>query len=138
MWDYISRTVDLHMPDYINKLLLKYQHQAPLKPQHAPYKATPIQFRAQVQTVMMDTTAPISKEHIKCVQDIPGTLPYYGRAVDPNILPAINTIVSKQAQSMEAVADACHQLLDYVATHPNAGIGYLTIDMILAVHTDAS
>jgi hypothetical protein len=50
-WDYINQTVDLHMPDYINKALLKYQHQAPLKPQHASYKATPIQFRARVQTV---------------------------------------------------------------------------------------
>jgi hypothetical protein len=38
---------------------------------------------------------------------------------------------------MEAVADACHQLLDYVATHPNAGIHYLASNMILAVHTNA-
>jgi hypothetical protein len=38
---------------------------------------------------------------------------------------------------MEAVADACHQLLDYVAAHPNAGIYYLTSNMILAVHTNA-
>jgi hypothetical protein len=46
MWDYVNCTVDLHMPDYISKALLKYQHQAPSKPRHAPYKATPIQFRA--------------------------------------------------------------------------------------------
>ena len=32
----------------------------------------------------------------------------------------------------------CHQLLDYVATHPNAGIRFHASDMILAVHTDAS
>jgi hypothetical protein len=38
---------------------------------------------------------------------------------------------------MEAVANACHQLLDNVATHPNAGIHYLASDMILAVHTNA-
>jgi hypothetical protein len=37
-----------------------------------------------------------------------------------------------------AVAESCHQLLDYVATHPNAGIHYKTSDMILAVHTNAS
>jgi hypothetical protein len=46
MWDYVNCMVDLHMPDYISKALLKYQHQAPLKPQHAPYKATPIRFGA--------------------------------------------------------------------------------------------
>ncbi len=65
MQDYVDCMVDLHMPDYISKALLKYQHQAPLKPQHAPYKATPIQFGARVQTVTMDTTAPLSKECIK-------------------------------------------------------------------------
>jgi hypothetical protein len=87
---------------------------------------------------MTDSTAPLSKECIKCIQDIVGTLLYYGHAVDPTILPAISPIVSQQAQGTEAVADACHQLLDYVATHPNAGICYLASDMILAVHTNAS
>jgi hypothetical protein len=38
---------------------------------------------------------------------------------------------------MDAMANACHQLLDYGAIHPNAGIHYLASDMILAVHTDA-
>ena len=27
-WDYINQTVNLHMPNYINKALLKYQHPA--------------------------------------------------------------------------------------------------------------
>ncbi len=35
------------------------------------------------------------------------------------------------------MADTCHQLLDYVAKHPNAGIHYLASNMILAVHTNA-
>ena len=39
---------------------------------------------------------------------------------------------------MEAMADACHQLLDYVATHPNAGIHYLASSIILMIHTNAS
>eukprot|EP00957_Ditylum_brightwellii_P082773 6293300-Ditylum_brightwellii.AAC.1 len=33
---------------------------------------------------------------------------------------------------------ACHQLLDYVAMHPNATIQYLASNMILVVHLDAS
>jgi hypothetical protein len=138
MWDYVNRRVDLYMPDSISKALLKYQHQAPLKPQHAPYKATPIQSGTQVQTVMADTTAPLSKELIKRLQDIVRTVLNYGRAVDQTILPAISAIASQQAQGMEAVADTCHQLLDYAATHPNAGICYLASNMILVVHTDAS
>jgi hypothetical protein len=60
----------------------------------------------------MDTTAPLSKECIKHLQNIVGTLLYYGRAVDLTILPAISAIPSQQAQGTEAMADACHQLLD--------------------------
>ena len=33
---------------------------------------------------------------------------------------------------------ACHQLLDYLANHPDASIQYRTSDMILAFDTDAS
>ena len=33
---------------------------------------------------------------------------------------------------------ACHQLLDYLATHPAAAIWYHASDMILAFDTDAS
>jgi hypothetical protein len=93
-WDYINQMVNLHMPNYITKALLKYQHPAPLKPQHAPCKAAPIQFGALVQTVTTDITGPLSKECIKCMQDIVGTLLYYGRAVDPTILLAISAIPS--------------------------------------------
>jgi hypothetical protein len=93
-WDYVNCTADLHTPDYISKALLKYQHQAPSNSQHAPYKAAPIQFGAQVQTLTMDTTASLFKECIKRMQDIVRTLLYYGRAVDPTILPAISAMAS--------------------------------------------
>ena len=33
---------------------------------------------------------------------------------------------------------ACTQLLNYIATHPNASIRYCASDMILALNTDAS
>ena len=40
-WDYINRFVDLHMPLYINKAVLKYQHPKPDHPQHSPNKHAP-------------------------------------------------------------------------------------------------
>jgi hypothetical protein len=36
------------------------------------------------------------------------------------------------------VVDACHQLLDYLATHPNAGIQYKACNIVLSIHTDGS
>lgn len=137
-WDYINRFVDLHMPLYIDKAVLKYQHPKPSRPQHSPYKHTPITYGATVQRVPTDDSAPLSPAAIKRVQDIVGTLLYYARAVDSTLLTALSAIAARQANGTEAVADACNQLLDYVSTHPNAGIRYKACDMILAVHTDAS
>ncbi len=70
----------------------------------------------------VDTTQILTPKEIKRVQDIVGTLLYYARAVDPTLLTALSTIAAKKANGTWAVANACHQLLDYVATHPNAGI----------------
>jgi hypothetical protein len=102
-----------------------------------PYNTAAIQYGAKVQRVEPDTSAPLSKGKIKHVQDNVGTLLYYARAVDPTLLAALSTIATRQANGTWAVADACHQLLDYVATHPNAGLRYHACDMILAIHTDA-
>ncbi len=79
---------------------------------------------------------PLTPEQIKRIQKIVGTLLYYGRAVDSTLLTALSTIAASQRNSVGAIA--CHQLLDYVATHPDAGICYHACDMILAVHTDTS
>ncbi len=94
MWNYVNRTIDLHMPDYISRALLKYHHQAPLKPQHAPYKATPIQFGARVQTVTIDTTVPLSKERIKFVTYFKATVATCkGVLKYPNIQPGYNIYI---------------------------------------------
>jgi hypothetical protein len=62
----------------------------------------------------------------------------YARAVNPTLLAALSAIAAQQSSSTQAVADACNQLLNYVTTHPNAGLQYQVCNMILAVHTDAS
>jgi hypothetical protein len=54
------------------------------------------------------------------------------------LLAALSTIAVQQSNGTQAVANACNQLLDYVATHPDTGLWYNACDMILAVHTDAS
>jgi hypothetical protein len=126
------------MPGYIGDALTKYQHPKPTVPQHSPYKATTIHYGAKVQRVEEDNSPPLTTDQIKRVQKIVGTLLYYGRAVDSTLLTALSAIAARQSNGTQAVAEACHQLLDYVATHPNAGIRYHACDMILAVHTDAS
>ncbi len=137
-WNYMLRHVDCHMPGYISKALTKYQHPKPVTPPHAPYKVAPIQYGARIQRVEVDTTQPLTPKDIKRVQDIVGTLLYYARAVDPTLLVQLSAIATCQNNGARAVADPCHQLLDYDATHPNAGIWYKACNMVLSVHTDVS
>jgi hypothetical protein len=82
-WNYPAYTVKLNMPKYIPKALLKFQHTPPTKPQHQPYKHVPIQYGSRVQRVDTDTTNKLSPTAIERVQDIVGTLLYYGCAIDP-------------------------------------------------------
>jgi hypothetical protein len=137
-WNYINRHVTTNMPGYIGTAVTKYQDPKPAVPQHAPYKATTIYNGAKVQRMEEDKSPPLTLDQIERVQKIFGTLLYYGRAVDSTLLTALSTITARQFNGTQAVTNACHQLLDYVATHPDAGIRYHTCDMILAVHTDAS
>ncbi len=86
----------------------------------------------------VNTSAPLSSDTFKRVQDIIGTPLYYGQAVNPTLLTALSSIATRQANGTIVKTEACQQLLNYVATHPNAKIRYKACDMILAVHTDAS
>ena len=124
------------MPGYIEKALKHFHHAPPSQPQHAPYKSAPIQFGNSKQIPLNDTTAALTPLQIKHIQQIVGTLLYYSRAVDPTLAAALSAIASRQAQGTDAVMEACKQLLDYVATHPNATIRYCASDMILALGTD--
>jgi hypothetical protein len=65
-WDYIARTVDISMPGYIKKLLHKYKHKMPTKPQHCPYTPAPKQYGAEAQAPFpIDISPKLSDEEIK-------------------------------------------------------------------------
>jgi hypothetical protein len=63
---------------------------------------------------------------------------YYARAVDPTVLMPLNDIATEQTKATEKTQAAMNQLLDYLATHPDATIRYHASDMILHIHSDAS
>jgi hypothetical protein len=67
-----------------------------------------------------------------------GSVLYYARAVDPTVLMPLNDIATEQTKATEKTQAATNQLLDYVATHPDATIRYHASDMILHIHSDVS
>jgi hypothetical protein len=50
----------------------------------------------------------------------------------------LNDIPTEQTKATEKTQAATNQLLDYLATHPDATIRYHASDMILHIHSDAS
>jgi hypothetical protein len=63
---------------------------------------------------------------------------YYARAVGPIVLMPLNDIATEQTKAAEKTQAATNQLLDYLATRPDATIRYHASDMILNIHSDAS
>jgi hypothetical protein len=49
-----------------------------------------------------------------------------------------NDIATEQTKATEKTQATTNQLLDYLATHPDAAIRYHASDMILHIHNDAS
>ncbi len=138
-WDYNARTLDISMPGYIIKQLQKYKHASPPQPQHCPYSPEPKRYGNNAQRPLpKDTFPPLSKEDITHVQQVIGSILYYARAVDLTVLMALSTIASKQAKGTENTMTKTKQLLDYLATHPDATVPFHALDMILNIHSDAS
>jgi hypothetical protein len=48
---------------------------------------------------------------------------YYARAVEPTVLMPLNNIATEQTKATGKMQAAMNQLLDYLATHPDATIG---------------
>ena len=127
------------MPGYIKKALFSFGHKAPTKPQHQPHQHTVSTYGATIQYAKAaDTSKVISKEDKKYIQQVIGTLLYYGCTVNATILVALSSLASAQATPTEDTMQRTHHLLDYVATHPDAILSYTKSDMVLGIHSDAS
>jgi hypothetical protein len=138
-WNYKKQWVDTSMAQYVMKLLVKYGHVAPAKPQHCPYSPNTIQYGKDNQTPMPSNNSPLlDKAGKKHIQQIVGSFLYYARAVDPTIVMALSDLSSQQSAPTENTVKRVNQFLDYMWTHPDAIIRYRAFDMILNVHSDAS
>ena len=126
------------MPNYVAKQLERYNHEAPSSPQYAPHLWPSKLYSKHSQLVSNDTSDLLDKKNTKLVQSISGAFLYYGRAVDPTILPALTDIASAQSKPTQHTLQACNMLMDYLHTNPNAKIRYTKSDMILYIDSDAA
>ena len=127
------------MPGYIKEVLQKYKYEAPPRPQHSPYIIALKKYSKHAHDQLpSDESPPVSKENIKRIQGVVGSMLFYARSVDSTFLVGLNTIAIQQTIATENTLKRTEELLDYAATHPDAKIRYKASEMILQIHTDAS
>eukprot|EP00957_Ditylum_brightwellii_P151299 11520824-Ditylum_brightwellii.AAC.1 len=96
-WDYQGRTVNLSLPGYIEKALIRFNHMPPVKPEYSPHAWVKPSYNKGPQYVALPDSSPkLSVEGKVRIQQILGTLLFYERAVDPTILVAINDLSLQQ------------------------------------------
>jgi hypothetical protein len=121
-WDYKNRTCDIFMPGYVSNVLRKFQHDAPKHPQHTPsWYVTPV-YGAKTQYATKDETPSLTAKQCITIQKVTGSVLYYARAVDPTVLMPLNDIATEQNKATEKTQAATNQLLDYLATDPDATV----------------
>jgi hypothetical protein len=137
-WDYNKRTYDISMPGYVSNVLSKFQHDSPKHPQHTPSQYVKPVYGAKIQYATKDETPLLTAQQCLTIQKVTGSILYYARAVYPTVLMPLNNIATEQTKATEKTQAATNQMLDYLATHPDASIRYHASDMILHIHSDAS
>ncbi len=122
------------MPGCIKKQLLKYEH-IMQGVKHCPYAPEPKRYGINAQSPLpQDNTWKLNNKEIKQIQKIVGSILYYAQAVDMTVLMALSTIASEQIKGMEHTLEKAYQLLDYLATHPDAKVRFQASDMVLNIH----
>jgi hypothetical protein len=95
-------------------------------------------YGAKTQYATKDETPPLTSKQCLTIQKVTGSVLYYARAVETTVLMPLNDIATEQTKATEKTQAATNQLLDYLATHPDATIRYHASNMILHIHSDAS
>ena len=94
-WNYAARHVDISMPKYVAKQLLKFEHDSSHPKQDSPHRAPEIKYGKDSQQLPPEDTGPkLEEDRASRIAQIVGALLYYGRAVDLSILVALSTIAA--------------------------------------------
>ena len=140
-WDYTSlrRSVELTIPNYVKRALIRFMHVASKSSQHSPHPFTPPTYGAKQQYADPITDTTLSPSEKKWIEEVVGVFLYYARAIDSTMLLPIGSIAS--AKSTDSYANLKHRInhfLDYAATHPDSILKYYASDMHLWAASDAS
>ena len=101
------------MKGYIEKVLLKYDHLYPKKPQLSSNTHRGISYGTKEQLAPEeDTSPPLDSQGTKRVQGIVGMLLYSARAADKKLIVGLIAIGTQQASATQRTSEAIDQILD--------------------------
>ena len=116
-------TGNMSMPGYITKLLQRFLHAIPKKPEHQPHCHVQAQYGTKVQlTEPRDKTPFLQTDEITKLHQIIGDVLYYARAVDVTLMATLNELASTKSQGPQATMQATKKLMNYCHTHSDAKI----------------
>ena len=130
----------ISMPGYVKDSLHKFQNPTPTRPQHSPHKWTAPQYRSTAPQMVhpTDNYLVLNPDEANNVQQIVGTILYYGRAVDLTMLVALNTIAAEKSKIAQEKAVKVVQLINYIATQPEAITRYRFSGITLHMNSNVS
>jgi hypothetical protein len=118
-WDYDNRTLEISLPGYINKVLQRFEHKHPSKPQNCTFQPNPRKYGKDAQDPLPpDNSELLDLNGIRKVQQVFGALLFYARAVDNTLLPGLSAIASEQAQATKVTLQRCQQLFRLLRNKP--------------------
>ena len=106
------------MPGYAKRLLVKFNHDTPNKPQYSLYQAAPKVYSKEAHAPIPDDTKKVNNDKVTVIQQVIGSVLYFARAVDLTNLPGLGSIAIKQSQATEQTKKKVKHLLDHLDTMP--------------------
>ena len=126
------------MPGYVKEALLKFQHVSKEVKCYGPSPYTPPQFGKKIQMVKVDTTEAMDAKQIQLLRQVCRTFLYYNRAVDYNMLHALNDLATRVTKGTQQTMKALKHFFNYCAANSEATVLYRASDMILHNHLDTA
>lgn len=77
-WHYEYRYLDISMPNYVQKQLLKYKWNPPKQPQFSPFNPVPINYCKKLNIIIPEPdSSPLTKDVKTYTQQVVGSFLYY-------------------------------------------------------------
>ena len=108
--------------------------------QHSPHQWTAPNYGYTAPHLAYPTvdSPALNPDESRNFQQVVETFLYYKRAVNPEMIVALNTIASEQPKITHGTSKKVVQLLKYAATHPEAITRYYASGMNLHIHSNGS